>query len=95
MEVMMVSLAGDFVARRLPRQFHRHQGAFFKKRIDGSVHGGDADPRHLAAHLREDFLGAQRASVRGEDFPDGLPLARVSLHINSLLDIEVFVSRAC
>jgi hypothetical protein len=92
-EVMMMALAGNFVARRLPRQFHRHQSAFFEKRIDGAVDGGNADPFHAAADFGEDLLRTQRTSVRDENFPDGLTLARVSLHINSLLNVEVFVSR--
>lgn len=47
LKVVMVALAGEFIARGLARQLHRHQPTVFEQRFDVAIDRGDAQPVHL------------------------------------------------
>lgn len=67
-EMVVVALAGAFVARGGAGDVDGHEFAGFEQVLDGAVDGGQAEAGFLAAGMGEDFTGAQGAVDGVEDF---------------------------
>ena len=63
LEVMVVGLAGDFVARGCAGDLHGGEPMTLKQRGDVAVDGGDADAVHLLLREQESLSGALRLVI--------------------------------
>jgi hypothetical protein len=79
-EVMMVSLTGDFVARRFAGEFDGGEPSAVDKRRDGAVDGGDPQAFDMGAASVEDLGGSQRSPRLFKDSADGITLTGAAFH---------------
>ena len=79
MEMVVVLLAGDFVAGGLAGKVDGDEPALFDQSLDVAVNGGDAEAGNYFRGLLQDFLWAHRAAGRLENLANGRLLPGVSL----------------
>jgi hypothetical protein len=80
MEVMVMGLAGDFVAGRLAGQIHGRQPVLVEQAFDRAIDGGHPQPWDDFLRLVQKFLRAQRASRKTQGLTDGSTLYCFALH---------------
>jgi len=79
-EMMMMVLAGHFIARGFAWQVDFYQDAFFKERVDGAINGSNADALDFLGDFLEDVLRAERPVQSFKYRPDGPALAGAARH---------------
>ena len=79
-KVMMVCSPGTLITRRFARQLHGHKPPIVHERVDGTVDGGDSQPRDLRAPSLEHLERAERPGRVFENLTDGIALPRLAFH---------------
>ena len=77
--MVMVRLAGAFVAGRLAGELHGRNPVFVDQHLDRAIHGGDAEAGLVTLGLIEHLIGAERTVLGGEDVTNRPALARITL----------------
>src|SRR5262245_33554831 len=78
-EVVMVSLARQLLARRFARDLHGLHHARIREKLERPVDGGHADAGDAALGLRENLSRAERDARFADHIADRLPLPGLSL----------------
>ena len=94
MEVVVVALAGDFVARRLAGDFDDGEPALGDEGVDVAIHGCDADAFDHALRRGEGFIRREGSGGLLKGSADGVFLASFA-EPDSHTDLVVFCATRC